>query len=75
MNFVLNLWSLQETGEFKWVDGWPLLWTNWARFEPSSRPGEGCVVVTEYADWDNAACEVQQAYICKYTSRKYWQNY
>ncbi|XP_072021061.1 macrophage mannose receptor 1-like [Amphiura filiformis] len=57
-----------ESEEFKWVDGWPLLWTNWAPREPSNRPGEGCVVITEFGDWEDTSCDVQQVSVCKYTS-------
>ncbi len=57
----------QGTEEFKWVDGWPLLWTNWGPREPSQLPGEGCVTVTSDGDWDNTNCAIQQVSMCKYT--------
>ncbi|XP_072020262.1 macrophage mannose receptor 1-like [Amphiura filiformis] len=32
-------------GEYSWVDGWPVYYTNWGTSEPSRGPGEGCVAV------------------------------
>ena len=64
----ISVCYIQDTQEFGWVDGWPILYTNWGNREPSQLPGEGCVIVGSDAMWDNINCGVTQVSVCKYTS-------
>ncbi|XP_071789139.1 uncharacterized protein [Asterias amurensis] len=56
-----------NTGTFKWIDRWPLMFTSWADFEPSEEDGEGCVVQTNSADWDSIKCTLKRAFVCHTT--------
>ena len=49
---------------YKWLDGWPVYYTNWGDNEPTMRDGEGCVMVKNAA-WEDTQCEATRPYVCK----------
>ena len=57
----------QSDGRFKWLDGWPLYYTDWANNEPSLRSGEECVLIKTNGRWDNVPCSELHYPICKET--------
>ncbi|XP_077993136.1 lymphocyte antigen 75-like [Glandiceps talaboti] len=54
----------QEKGEYKWLNGAPVWYTNWAVGEPSGSPNDGCVKAT-MDGWDDTDCNAFVRYVCK----------
>lgn len=61
---------LKVSGEYEWLDGWPVSYTNWAAMEPSQGSNEGCIALTVNGTWDDTGCSSNYRGICKYTSCK-----
>ena len=64
--FIFCLWSIQE-GQYKWIDGFPLTYTDWYRNEPTE---DGCAAMT-LDGWADLPCNEQHAYFCKTTQGNY----
>ena len=58
----IGLEDLDEDGEFGWLDGTPLEFTDWRAGQPN---GELCVEVLENMQWDDVDCEAVKAFTCE----------
>ncbi|XP_072020400.1 macrophage mannose receptor 1-like [Amphiura filiformis] len=66
-NDLTSVWigmSDDGSGQYRWLDGWPVLYTNWGNNEPTMRDGEGCVMVRNAA-WEDTQCETAKPFVCK----------
>jgi hypothetical protein len=70
---VLNCCLLIQ-GTWKWADGTPLDYTNWARYSGNHEPDggviENCMEVYGrkafiFSFWNDRSCAVLQGYVCK----------
>uniref|UniRef100_A0A4X2JUS3 C-type lectin domain-containing protein n=2 Tax=Vombatus ursinus TaxID=29139 RepID=A0A4X2JUS3_VOMUR len=64
----IGLRDLDTEGEFTWVDGSPLTYSNWSPGEPNNEgEGEDCVAMRAYnGRWNDAYCRGQQdSWICE----------
>ena len=57
--------SQDDSGVYKWLDGWPVFYTNWGTNEPSMGDGEGCVRLTNRPEWQDSGCANAHPFICK----------
>ena len=64
---LISYTQYQVAGEYSWVDGWPVWYTNWGQSEPSRGTGEGCVAVEFDGDWDDTDCSRKLMPLCKYS--------
>ncbi|XP_041458722.1 macrophage mannose receptor 1-like isoform X2 [Lytechinus variegatus] len=55
------------SGEYKWLDSWPVWFTAWGPSEPSAAPGEGCVTLLPSGGWDDTNCQGLFKPLCKYS--------
>ena len=68
MHAFLYLHSFSVAGGFRWKDGSPVDYTNWAPGEPSDKDGkagENCVELYLQSDWNDIVCDVKRGYICQ----------
>lgn len=63
----LLLFFLQNNGIYKWVDDWPVWYTNWGHNEPSRGLQEGCVAIISDGSWNDTVCTEAKLPICKFT--------
>ncbi|XP_072021157.1 lymphocyte antigen 75-like [Amphiura filiformis] len=65
----IGLQADMTTGQYEWLDGWPLTFTNWRVSEPSRASGKGCVAISNNPNstWVDENCSEQKGFICKYT--------
>ncbi|XP_067687491.1 macrophage mannose receptor 1-like [Haliotis asinina] len=61
----IGLNNLEDNGHFTWTDKYPVQMTRWAWKEPSTGPGEGCVLEKWNFMWNNTNCTSSHKYICK----------
>ena len=54
----------QESGQYGWVDGWPLTYDDWKANAPV---GGECVVMDPDLGWIDVACNENHGFFCKYT--------
>ncbi|XP_071824781.1 macrophage mannose receptor 1-like isoform X2 [Apostichopus japonicus] len=66
--FWIGMTQNGVSGEYEWLDGWPVSYTNWAAMEPSQGSNEGCIALTVNGTWDDTGCSSNYRGICKYTS-------
>ncbi|XP_052803256.1 macrophage mannose receptor 1-like isoform X2 [Mya arenaria] len=52
------------TGTYMWQDHFPVLWTSWAKGEPTYTTGEGCVT-TNSGLWNDTFCVNKYPSVCK----------
>ncbi|XP_071940909.1 macrophage mannose receptor 1-like [Antedon mediterranea] len=64
----IGMIDMKVEGEYMWLDGWPIWYTNWAENEPSKGPGEGCVRVNDDGTWEDATCTSLHYPLCKTTT-------
>ncbi len=63
--YIILIKKFQDgSGQYKWLDGWPVLYTNWGNNEPTMRDGEGCVMVKDTA-WEDTQCDATRPFMCK----------
>uniref|UniRef100_A0A2K6NU85 Fc epsilon receptor II n=1 Tax=Rhinopithecus roxellana TaxID=61622 RepID=A0A2K6NU85_RHIRO len=62
----IGLRNLNLKGEFIWVDGSPMDYSNWAPGEPTSQSqGKDCVMMRGSSHWNNAFCDRKLgAWVC-----------
>ncbi|KAL4673633.1 hypothetical protein H8959_017567 [Pygathrix nigripes] len=62
----IGLRNLNLKGEFIWVDGSPVDYSNWAPGEPTSQSqGKDCVMMRGSSHWNNAFCDRKLgAWVC-----------
>ncbi|KAL5011335.1 hypothetical protein ScPMuIL_009886 [Solemya velum] len=58
-----------STESYTWVDGWPVLYTNWDNGEPMNINDDGCVIYNTTGRWHVTRCSRELPYICKITSK------
>lgn len=62
----LNDRGAGNEGDFVWVSGEPVVFTNFAEGEPNNRLGEDCVHIRANADdWNDLACSRSLPYVCE----------
>ena len=59
---------LQADGEYLWIDGFNVLYTNWGENEPSMEDGGGCVALHVDGTWKDDLCANIYGYVCKSTT-------
>ena len=65
------LYPFQGTGDYRWMDGWHVIFTNWGDGEPSDPEGTGgCVSMHADGKWYDDPCDTLAAVPCKYTEGK-----
>ncbi|KAI8521387.1 hypothetical protein Bbelb_011410 [Branchiostoma belcheri] len=69
----IGLSDIQTPQQYRWTDGWPLIYANWGPNEPSMGPREGCVAMEEGGAWDDTSCTTQLPAVCKISSESYLQ--
>ncbi|XP_072048887.1 macrophage mannose receptor 1-like [Amphiura filiformis] len=65
-NKIENIWiglARDDQHQYKWLDDWPLTYTDWYRNEPTE---DGCAAMT-LSGWNDIDCTVPHAYFCKTT--------
>ncbi|XP_018012021.1 macrophage mannose receptor 1 [Hyalella azteca] len=69
-----NLWmglnSNKKADQYLWVDGFPVLYTNWGPREPNvSNTDNRCVMISSTADgtWYSRPCDQLQPFVCKHS--------
>ncbi len=55
-----------QNGQYKWIDGWPLTYTDWYRNEPTD---DGCAAMN-IDGWVDLDCTEEHAFFCKTTQGK-----
>ena len=62
----LGLTRSETSGDFGWVDGTPLVYTNWRVNNPSSYSAAACGETYENGDWQwkSATCNGPRAFVC-----------
>ncbi|XP_038058604.1 lymphocyte antigen 75-like [Patiria miniata] len=65
----IGLRADNDTREYKWVDGWPVIYTNWDVFQPMEENGL-CVQLTQDTYWQTAPCtnDTKAPFICRTTT-------
>ncbi|XP_067387434.1 pulmonary surfactant-associated protein A-like isoform X2 [Emydura macquarii macquarii] len=53
-------------GEFSFVDGRALNYTNWLPSEPNDTGAENCVEICTYGSWNNTVCSHDRLTICEF---------
>ncbi|XP_012921231.1 low affinity immunoglobulin epsilon Fc receptor [Heterocephalus glaber] len=62
----IGLRDLDIEGEFTWMDGSPLDYSNWQSGEPNNAQGEDCVVMQGSGQWNDAFCRTWlDAWVCE----------
>eukprot|EP00058_Branchiostoma_floridae_P019221 XP_002604710.1 hypothetical protein BRAFLDRAFT_80319 [Branchiostoma floridae] len=69
----IGLSDSQTPQQYRWTDGWPVLYVNWGANEPSMGPREGCVAMEEGGAWDDTTCSTQLPAVCKISNTGYLQ--
>jgi hypothetical protein len=64
-NFWIGLSDLEVEGDFRWVTGAPLDYTNWASGEPNNWWGEDCVEVRGNGQWNDENCGRSRPFVCE----------
>ncbi|XP_022255986.1 macrophage mannose receptor 1-like [Limulus polyphemus] len=64
-----GLYSQKDEGRFRWIDTWPVYYTNWGPRQPEnpSTNGTSCVAFDKDKQWKVLPCELENAFICKVT--------
>ena len=63
--------NLQESGDYRWMDGWHVVYTNWGDGEPSDPEGTGgCVSMHADGKWYDDPCDNAYFTPCKQTEGK-----
>ena len=63
--------DLQDSGDYRWMDGWHVVYTNWGDGEPSDPEGTGgCVSMHADGKWYDDPCTSRYYMPCKYTEGK-----
>ncbi|KAL8582533.1 hypothetical protein ACOMHN_066797 [Nucella lapillus] len=57
----------QRTGEYGWVDGWPVTLTSWGEGQPD-RPANRSCVAMDNGLWNDTSCEEAHPFVCKMSS-------
>ena len=55
--------QIQIGEEYKWLDDWPNIYTNWGANEPGN--GEGCVAMEADGRWNDTLCNKAFPFVCK----------
>ncbi|XP_071824822.1 macrophage mannose receptor 1-like isoform X2 [Apostichopus japonicus] len=63
----IGLTDAEHNGIYKWVDDWPVWYTNWGHNEPSRGLQEGCVAMMSDGSWNDTVCTETKLPICKFT--------
>uniref|UniRef100_A0A8C4YL11 Pulmonary surfactant-associated protein A-like n=1 Tax=Gopherus evgoodei TaxID=1825980 RepID=A0A8C4YL11_9SAUR len=53
-------------GEFRYLDGKPLNYTNWRAHEPNGKGGENCVEMYTDGGWNDKKCNQYRLTICEF---------
>uniref|UniRef100_A0A8C0J1W4 C-type lectin domain-containing protein n=1 Tax=Chelonoidis abingdonii TaxID=106734 RepID=A0A8C0J1W4_CHEAB len=53
-------------GEFQYLDGKPLNYTNWHAHEPNGKGGENCVEMYTDGSWNDRKCDQYRLTICEF---------
>nr|KAG5696149.1 hypothetical protein BaRGS_026508 [Batillaria attramentaria] len=56
-------------GEYSWVDGWPVTFTQWDSGEPNLQSAGSCVTMLD-GMWSDTFCNETHPFVCKITSAK-----
>uniref|UniRef100_A0A8C5VDP7 Fc epsilon receptor II n=1 Tax=Microcebus murinus TaxID=30608 RepID=A0A8C5VDP7_MICMU len=62
----IGLQDLDREGQFTWMDGTPMDYSNWSPGEPNNQAqGEDCVMMRGSGQWNDAACHSKlDAWVC-----------
>ena len=65
-NFWLGLRRSETSGEFEWVDGSPLAYTNWRPNNPTSYSSAACGETYENGNWQwkSSSCTGPRSFVC-----------
>ncbi|XP_003803470.1 low affinity immunoglobulin epsilon Fc receptor [Otolemur garnettii] len=63
----IGLQDLDREGQFTWMDGSPVSYSNWYPGEPNNQDqGENCVMMRGSGQWNDAACQSRlDAWVCE----------
>ena len=62
--YVIIIIIIKVTGDYTWIDGFPLEFSSWDMHEPS---GESCAVLTDGETWNATHCDDMRPFVCKST--------
>lgn len=64
---------MKDEATFKWSDGWPVDYSNWAAGNPpSNNDDKDCVTMATDGTWHVATCEQRLPFLCKQTDGIYY---
>ncbi|XP_038076947.1 macrophage mannose receptor 1-like [Patiria miniata] len=63
----LGMTYKDASGEYSWLDNWPVFYTRWDTSEPSKGEGEGCVLMDFNGRWNDTVCTNKFGSLCKYS--------
>ncbi|XP_052254421.1 macrophage mannose receptor 1-like [Dreissena polymorpha] len=68
-SYWIGLSDSKVKGVYGWVDGWPVVYTNWGWQEPSyGLNGSGCVISNNKGKWNDTDCNRLMRYVCEITT-------
>ncbi|NXX33330.1 SFTPA protein, partial [Nicator chloris] len=56
----------ETSGQFKYINGTPLNYSNWHQHEPSSKRKEKCVEMYTDGTWNDKKCNMNRLTVCKF---------
>ncbi|NWX01804.1 SFTPA protein, partial [Caloenas nicobarica] len=54
------------SGQFKYIDGTPLNYTKWHKYEPNGKGTEKCVEMYNDGSWNDKKCNLYRLTICEF---------
>ncbi|NXM80182.1 SFTPA protein, partial [Oenanthe oenanthe] len=53
-------------GQFKYINGMPLTYSNWYQHQPDGKGKEKCVEMYTVGTWNDRNCKVQRLTVCEF---------
>ncbi|XP_035185986.1 pulmonary surfactant-associated protein A2-like [Oxyura jamaicensis] len=65
-NAYLGIKESETSGQFEYMNGTPLNYTNWYQYEPNGKGTEKCVEMYTNGNWNDRKCNLYRLTICEF---------
>lgn len=62
----LGIKESETSGQFEYMNGTPLNYTNWHQYEPNGKGTEKCVEMHTNGNWNDRKCNLYRLTICEF---------